>query len=195
MTISTRVITIAEYEALPEPTDGTRLELVNGEVIEVTGAAWQHNLIAKHLTRLLDDHVILRSLGLVFTDGAGFILDQDPPTVRVPDVAFVSGDHVPAADHEEGFWPGAPDLAVEIVSANDRATEVRAKVSHYLAAGTRLVWVLWPRDQTVTVYRADGSTTQFGDGDTLDGEDVVPGFTVPVSALFAISRHAGDATR
>ncbi len=194
MTISTRPVTIAEYEALPESPDGIRYELVNGEVIEVTGAAWEHGLIGKKLLLRLEAHVATMPMGIVFGDGVGFILNRDPPSVRVPDVAFVSVDDVPV-DQPAGFWPGPPDFAVEIVSPNDRPDEVRAKAEHYLAAGTRLVWVVWPRDQTVTVFRADGTSARFHEGDTLDGEDVVPGFTVPVSALFAVTRRDGGAPR
>jgi len=185
MTITTDRMTIAAFEAMAEPLDG-RHELINGEVVETTGSGPRHNLLAKQLMLLLDDHVRNHALGIVFTDGASFILNQDPPLVRVPDIAFVSRDRIPSTGIPIGFWPGAPDLAVEVVSPDDRAANVRAKVGCYLSAGTRLVWVLWPEDRAVTVYRAGKAAVELGVNDSLDGGDVLPGFAVRVADLFEI---------
>ena len=190
MTISTRHVTIAEYEALPEPSDGTRYELVNGEVITVTGSGLEHGLIVGAVYDAIRDAVRGTRLGYVLGDGTGFILSDDPPTVRVPDVAFIARDRIPVGFTFRGFAPGPPDLAVEVVSPWDRAADVRAKVGQYLVAGTRLVWVLWPDEGVVTVYRTtaagDSLITEVGTTGTLDGGDVLPGFSVPVSVLFEI---------
>jgi len=186
MTITTRHVTIAEYEALPETSDGTRYELVNGEIIEVTGAGAEHGAIMLQLAYRLRTYVIERSLGLVFGDGTNFVLSVDSPTIRVPDVAFVSRAHIPAGRLPKGSWPIPPDLAVEITSPNDREAEVQTKIRQYLAAGTRLVWTVSPDDETVTVHRPGSPPIHLGISDTLDGDDVLPGFSVPVLALFEI---------
>jgi Uma2 family endonuclease len=86
----------------------------------------------------------------------------------------------------EGFWPLAPDLAIEVVSPNDRADEVHSKVHEYLEAGTRLVWVLWPRRRSVTVHDADGLVRELDPEQYLDGDDTLPGFSVRVADLFAV---------
>ncbi|MEJ7762602.1 MAG: Uma2 family endonuclease [Thermomicrobiales bacterium] len=186
MTITTRLVTVAEFEALPNPLDGTRLELDNGEVITVKGAGAEHGVIMTQLAYRLRTHVIERSLGLVFGDGTNFVLSAESPTVRVPDVAFISRDHIPAGRLPKGSWPIPPDLAVEITSPNDREAEMRAKIGQYLAAGTRLVWTVSPEDETVTVHRPGSPPVQLGRHGTLDGGDVLPGFSVQVSALFEI---------
>jgi len=84
-----------------------------------------------------------------------------------------------------GYWPGAPDLAIEVISPNDLYTEVEDKAAMWLAHGTRMVVVLNPRQRSVTVYRSLTEVRRLTIEDTLDGEDVVPGWRVPVRELFA----------
>lgn len=167
---------------------GKRFELVEGELVELPGAGALHNLIAALIYRLLHAHCEGGGLGFVFTDGIGYILGRRPDRVRVPDVSFVSQGRVPESGLPEGFWPSAPDLAVEVVSPSDRADEVRRRVRDYLEAGTRLVWLVWPRQRSVTVYAADGAVRELGEGDELDGGAVLPGFRVRVAELFEIGR-------
>lgn len=180
-----QLVTIEDLWEMPEK-PGVRFELVDGELIEVPGAGVIHGLIVALLYELIRDCVRRQQLGFVLGDGVGYILSRDPVRVRIPDVSFVSQDRVPADGLPEGFWPGAPDLAVEIVSPHDRAEDVRAKVSNYLDAGTRMVWVLWPRDQSVTVYQAGGQVKDLRPHDELDGGDVLPGFRVRVADLFDV---------
>lgn len=85
----------------------------------------------------------------------------------------------------EGFVPFAPDLAVEIVSPNDRAYEIYDKVRQYLEGGTRLVWVVWPRHRSLTVFTSDGTVGELREGDKLDGGDMIPGFGVQVAEIFS----------
>jgi Uma2 family endonuclease len=99
-------------------------------------------------------------------------------------VAFVRRERLPSADAAPGYFQGAPDLAVEIISPNDRYTDVDEKVAEWLGAGTRLVFVVNPRRRSVAVYRADGSVSVLGMDDTLDGEDVVPGWSLAIGDLF-----------
>ena len=125
----------------------------------------------------------------MLSDGVVYLLDRRPDLVRIPDVSFVSWERVPERGVPEGFWPGAPDLAVEVVSSNDRAEDVRDKVREYLASGTRLVWVLWPKHQSVTIYAAGGATRDLGLDAEQDGGDVLAGFRTPVADLFAVRRQ------
>ncbi|WP_448576561.1 Uma2 family endonuclease [Thermomicrobium sp.] len=143
--------------------------------------------IVVRLVLLLHQFVTSRRIGLVFGDGLGYILRRNPDTVRIPDVSVVRWERVPATGIPEGFWPGAPDLAVEIVSPHDRAEEVHERVRDYLGAGVRLVWVLWPKSRTVTVYWPDGTARELGPDEKVSGGDVLPGFDMTVSELFAVS--------
>ena len=115
---------------------------------------------------------------------AGFLLGSEPDTVRAPDVAYVSTARIPPAGIPEGFWPLAPDLAVEIISPHDSADLVREKVRDYLTAGTPLVWVIYPRSIEVLAYTPDGRWHTFGPNDTLEAPDALPGFACPVAMLF-----------
>ncbi len=111
------------------------------------------------------------------------MLRRHPDTVRGPDVSYVRPERVPE-EHIEKFWPGAPDVAVEVVSPDDTAAEVEEKVQEYLAAGARLVLVIHPRTRTMTVYRPDGTAAVLRPGDVFDGGEAMPGFTMPVSEVF-----------
>src|SRR5439155_12030612 len=106
-----------------------------------------------------------------------------PDTVRALDVAFVARERVPAEGKPEGFWIGAPDLAVEVVSPSDRFDEVLEKVEEYLAAGTRLVWIVLPRTQAVMVCRSAREATILRGDEELGGEDVLAGFVCRVKDL------------
>ncbi len=183
-----QLVTAEELWALPER-PGVRYELVEGELVEVPGAGALHNVIAALVYELIRAFVRERDLGVVSTDGAGYILDRGPDLLRIPDVSFVSWERVPEEGIPEGFWPVAPDLAVEVVSPGDRADEVHDKVREYLDAGTRLVWVLWPRRRSVTAHTPDGVARELGPDDELDGGEVLPGFRARVAELFAVRRQ------
>ena len=179
------VMTADDLWAMPEEF-GKRFELVRGELVEVPGAGVVHGLIVKLVVRLLDLLVEPRRLGFVLGDGVGFVVLHDPDVVRIPDVAFVSRERVPTDGVPAGFFPTAPDLAVEVVSPTDQPAKVHAKVLEYLQGGTRLVWVLWPEERRATVYFADGVIRDLGPDQDIDGGDVLPGFRVRVGDLFAI---------
>ncbi|MEJ7655190.1 MAG: Uma2 family endonuclease [Chloroflexia bacterium] len=119
-------------------------------------------------------------LGEVFADGVAYVLSRDPDEVRVPDASFVSRDRIPASGVPVGYWLLAPDLAVEVVSPNDRAEEVHNKVQVYLSSGVRTVWVLWPRSRSVSTHERDGLSRELGADDDLEGGDALPGFRVRV---------------
>jgi Uma2 family endonuclease len=97
----------------------------------------------------------------------------------------VSKARILAQGKPEKFWPGAPDLAVEVVSPNDRFDDVVEKVQEYLAAGARLVWVALPRSKSVMVYHSNGEIKILCESDELQGEDVLPGFVCQIKQIFA----------
>ena len=166
------------------PSDLQRYELVNGElrVGEPTGI-W-HGSLAIDLGGELRALVRAERLGLIVGE-TGFLLRRDPDTVRAPDVAFIRAERVPDFERGERYFDGAPDLAAEIVSPGDTAAEVTEKVEDYLASGTRLVWVVYPRSRHVVVWTPDRVGRTLGAGGTLEGADVVPGVRLPLRDLFS----------
>jgi Uma2 family endonuclease len=179
------VATLATAEQLlAMPNDGFHYELVEGEIRKMSPAGIVHGLIASRIHRLLGPHVFLNMLGETFIAEPSFRLSRDPDTVRVPDIAFIRSNRLRRWDRREAFWPGAPDLAVEVVSPNDTQSEVDEKVTAWLDAGAAMVWVVNPAPRSVTVYRSSADITTLTEKDELDGQDVVPGFRCRVSEIF-----------
>lgn len=159
-----------------------RVELVKGVLVVREPAGLRHGRVAMDLGRRLADHVDALGLGRVYAAETGFTLARQPDTVRAPDIAFVRRERLPDPE-PSGFPDLAPDLVVEVLSPGDRPGEVLAKIADWLSAGTRLVWIIDPERRLARIYRHDG-TEQFVTADqTLDGEDVVPGFACPLSAV------------
>jgi Uma2 family endonuclease len=183
-----QIVTAEELWEMPD-VSGQRFELIDGEVVEVPGAGALHAMIVFALARLLEDFVRQHDLGLVIPDGLAYVLWRGPDQVRIPDVSFVSWDRVPEEGIPEGFWEGAPTLAIEVVSPNDRADDIHHRVQDYLQAGSKQVWVLWPRHQSLSVYRPDADTRELGPDALLDGADILPGFSVRVGDLFDVQRR------
>jgi Uma2 family endonuclease len=173
-------LTIEAFERLPD--DGCRMDLVRGQVVREPLAGFQHGRIAGRIIRILGNFVEERGLGIVVGSETGFILVDEPPTVRAPDVAFVAAGRL--LDEPLGFAPFAPDLAVEIVSPSNTIAEIQAKVLDYLAAGTRMVWIVEPRLRSVTLYRSREDIRLLTGDAEIDGADVLPGLRLALSALF-----------
>ena len=173
-------MTIEEFELLPD--DGWRLELVRGHVVREPPAGHEHSRIGVRIASLLDAFAREHGLGTVTGADGGYVLFDEPPTVRAPDVAFVRRGRL--APEIKGFPSLAPDLAVEIISPSNTMTEIQAKVLEYLDAGSRLVWVVDPDPRTVTVYRSRDNIRMIGENGEIDSADVLPGFRLKVSELF-----------
>ena len=159
-----------------------RTELVHGVLVVREPAGYQHGDVAMRLAAAIFTHVEAHGLGRVFAAETGFTLARNPDTVRAPDVAFISTARLPEPP-PRGFAELAPDLAVEVLSPDDRPGEVLAKVGNWLTAGARLVWVVDPVRVLARAYRADGSESMLDEMDALRGEDVLPGFEYPLSAI------------
>ncbi|MFO0899005.1 MAG: Uma2 family endonuclease [Pirellulales bacterium] len=165
------------------PDDGLRHELVRGELRTMTPAGSQHGLTIGYLHTLLGPHIKQRQLGHLFGAETGFVIFRGPDTVRAPDLAFICRDRainaVPA-----GYFPGAPDLAIEVLSPNDRARDVDEKVQDWLRAGCREVWVVSPRLKTVAIHRSNADVRVLSLEETLESPELLPGFTCQVSEVF-----------
>lgn len=181
MSATTQLMTAEEMLRLPS---GRRYELVSGELREMSPAGHNHGRIAARLTVPLGQYVDEHDLGELYAAETGFKLKSDPDTVRAPDIAFVRRERADEVEEIKGYFPGAPDLAVEVTSPDDTVREVEDKVAEWLECGTRLVWVISPKLHTVTIYRSLTDINTLTENDTLDGEDVVPGFHCPVAKLF-----------
>jgi len=171
-------------DLLRMPDDGNRYELVRGELHRMPPAGHVHGRVTINFTTPLDQHVRAQNLGAVYAAETGFKLATDPDVVRAPDVAFVRCERVEAVGDVEAYWPGAPDLAVEVVSPNDVYTEVEEKVFDWLDAGARLVVVLNPRKRVATAYRSLKNVVVLTEADALDCSDVVSGFSIAVRDVF-----------
>lgn len=175
-------MTAEELERLYIP--GKVTELVRGRLIVREPPGTSHGKIAATLCMILGNFVRRENLGAVFAQDTGFKIESDPDTVRAPDVAYLSNARLGAVTRR-GYAPVAPDFAAEVLSPDDRASEVLVKVAAWLSASSRLVWVVDPDREEVRVYRPDGSMRIIpGDG-SLDGEDVLPGFTYAVQEILS----------
>jgi Uma2 family endonuclease len=186
MTIETGRTTAEELLRMPD--DGFRYELVRGELRKMPPAGSEHGYLALEIAAELRNHVRENGLGRTYTAETGFRLASDPDTVRAPDAAFVSRARLDEVGEVRGYWPGAPDLAVEVVSPHDTHAEVMEKALAWLEAGSRMVLVMDAERRTVTVFRSRDEVRILTEGDTIDGADVVPGWKLPLAELFASNR-------
>jgi Uma2 family endonuclease len=181
MAIQGKLMTADELWALPD--DGQRHELVRGELRTMAPPGEEHEWLAANILIPLGQYVRVNGLGRVY-GAPGCQLEWDPDTVRAPDVTFFRQERL-TAEPRPGYLQGAPDLVVEVISPNDRYTEVDDKIAEWLTHGARMVLAVNPRWRTVTIYRPGQPPRLLTEDDTLDGEDVVPGWRLPVRAIFS----------
>lgn len=163
--------------------DRGRYELVDGQLLE-RHMSIGSSIIATVINARLTLYVLSHRLGWVFqADGGLQIFPGSPTKVRFGDGAFISRARSPQRP-DTGHLRVAPELVLEVVSPNDEAADVNEKVREYLAAGVLLVWVVYPESRSIDVYRPSANNTQLSEGDELSGEDVVPGFSMPVREIF-----------
>ncbi len=162
-------------------------ELANGHLVEKDVSLLSSYLAGRFFGRA-NNHVEARKLGWCLPDNTSIQCYQEEPNrVRKPDFLFVKAGRLTQADfNEDGHLRIVPDAVAEVVSPNDDAYEVRRKVEEYLRAGVRLVWVVWPTEKLVDIYRLDGSQAKVSGDQELEGEDVIPGFKLKLADLFAV---------
>lgn len=179
---NTGLVTADDLMRIPD--DRYSYELVKGRLIRMPKPGALHGVVGTRLFSALIRRVEENDLGVVLPQDTGFKLTDDPDTVRAPDLAFVSRDKVTLTGFPEGFWPGAPDLAVEVRSPHDSMRDLTDKASEYLTYGSRFVWILDPRKKQVTVFTPGADPVMLTRDDSLNGGEVVPGFELSVARLF-----------
>lgn len=161
-----------------------RSELVRGKVRAMAPSTDVHARVSRNVAKLLAAYGEKKKAGRAFDGNTPFELPNVPATVRAPDVSFVRVDHLPLGGHGGGWLSVCPDLAVEVLSADVSAPELEEKLADYLAAGTPLVWVINPGQRRVSVITATSPVRWLSESETLDGANVLPGFSCKVSAVF-----------
>ncbi len=161
-----------------------RQELIGGRLYEMEPPGAMHGVVAARMGALLSAHVMRHGLGETFSAETGFHIRADPDTVRAPDASFVTRERIDATGIPAGYWPGAPDLAIEVVSPSDRGPQVEAKALDWIAAGCRAVVVVDPVTRSAVIYRSGAPAGRLGESEVLDLDDVVPGFAPPLAELF-----------
>jgi Uma2 family endonuclease len=154
----------------------------------VSPSSVKTGLIRIRISSAMDVHVEAHGLGYVTDSETGFILSSNPHTVVAPDVGFFRPDRYPADYPEQGFYPMPPDLAIEVISPTDERADIKKKQQLYEHAEVPLVWWVDPEARTVTVHRPGQAPEVLDESMTLDGEQVLPGFTLPVERIFALKR-------
>ena len=185
MTVATQHVTVADLLRLDPD---ARVEVVEGEIVEMTPVGGLHNWIAKNIMQLLDVYAREHKSGLVFTDSLLYILsasDAGIRTARVPDVSFVAKHDIPSEWDFERPFPGAPTLAVEVMSPDDQLEDVEQKVRDYFSAGTSEVWLVLPRQETVyRHFRSESVVHLYRAQATMDVGTLFPGLTLDLADIF-----------
>lgn len=161
------------------------LELVQGVVVEMSKPTRIHGVVTMRLALKIANFVDARELGEVTVGDTGFVLKRNAygrDTVRGLDIAFVNSERLPTPPDYTWYEIG-PDLAVEVISPNNKTADTHLKVAQLLNAGTLLIWVVYPESRTVVAHRASGAKTHY-ENDTLSGGDVLPGFELRVGDIF-----------
>lgn len=191
MSTTIRLITADELEEMShrdEHGNDCRLELIRGELLLMSPTKPLHGIVCARLTIKLGAFVEEHDLGETFGAETGFVVERDPDTVLGADMAFVSHERLATVENFEKFITFAPDLAVEVLSPGNTTREINQKIRMYFAAGSRAVWVFNPKKRTAVVYSSPSESRILEEGDTLDGGDVLPGFSLSLSKLFNVEK-------
>jgi Uma2 family endonuclease len=177
-----KVWTDEAFMALPD--DGQRYEIVNGELIDMGNSGALHGYVCSLLLAALMGYILPQKLGVVLDSSTAFKMKNG--NKRSPDISFFAKERLQGiTELPSGFLEGAPDLAVEVLSPGNTVEEIHDKLTEYFENGTRLAWVIHPNEKYILVYRsAQEPDRLLKSVDFLDGEEVVPGFSLPVADLF-----------
>jgi Uma2 family endonuclease len=189
MSTTTRLITADELLDMPhrdEHGNDCRLELMRGELKVMSPSKPLHGIMCARITIKLGSFVEENDLGETFGAETGFVVERDPDTVLGADAAYVSRGRLATVESFDKFFPFAPDLAIEVLSPSNTASEINRKIALYFAAGSLAVWVFNPKKRTAAVYTSPSDARILSEQDALDGGDVLPGFTLELSKLFAV---------
>ena len=186
MTQQKTLLTAEQFYEFCCQNDG-RYELVDGKVVELAPANEEHGEVASNINGAFHNYSRQNPVGRASVE-TGFRLRSNPDTVRGPDVSF-SLSRRPGGRPRSNVFPSiAPDIAVEVISPSNTAAQVRRKVAEYLAAGSKRVWVVRSttrrNPRCVTVHRDDGTTVTYTGDDVITDEELLPGFSLPLSDIF-----------
>jgi len=176
-----KIWTDDELMSLP---DGNRYELINGELVDMGNSGALHGYVCSILVMALMNYILPRKLGIILDSSTAFTMQNG--NKRSPDISFVSKEKLQGLEElPDGFLDGAPDLAIEVLSPNNTIAEIHQKLVEYFENGSRLVWVINLKQHYVLVYRSAKEPDRLlKQSDSLDGEEVIAGFTMPLSELF-----------
>ena len=175
--------TEAELKALPD--EGYTHELVNGRLIMSPKNNWYHGRICMRLSASMHTFATAHRLGAVLDSSTGFWMSNR--NCRAPDISFVPKARVQALGFEprsRAFFPGAPDLAIEVAAPSNTAAEIQERLEDFFSSGTQLAWVIHPEEQFVEICHSPTDRRILGQGAALDGESLLPGFQFPIADLF-----------
>ena len=165
---------------------GTRLELVRGVVQVMSPAGSEHGWIASRILIRLGAYVEANDLGKTFAAETGFLIEVDPDTVRAPDAAYVSHENLASAPPSSSYLQVAPDLVVEVVPPNDASTDLEAKAEQWIEAGTKIVLVADPKNQTLRVYKSKAQIEVLRSGEEFASGEVCDAWIISVNEIFDI---------
>ena len=191
MVIAVEKKTLTADDLLRMNANGLRGELIRGVLCETMPASEIHGAVVTALVILIGVFIQPRELGVLTASDSGVWLERDPDTVREPDIAFFSTETAPPGSGlTRGYSETVPDLVVEVRSPRDSLAAMNDKALMWLSHGARMVWNVHPDDRTVDVYRPNRPVITLAEGDTLDGYDVIPGFTCGISRVFGFYAYA-----
>jgi len=180
--VAPKIWTDEEFMALPD--DGHHYEIINGELIDMGNSGALHGYVCSLALAALAGYILPKKLGVILDSSTAFKMKNG--NKRSPDIAFFAKERLQGmAVLPSGYLEGAPDLAVEVLSPGNTVEEIEDKLTEYFENGSRLVWVIHPTQHYVLVYRsAQEPDRLLKEKDSLDGEEVIPGFTLAIADLF-----------
>ena len=185
MTTEQKLMTADELLAMPRG-DGRKYELIRGVLVEKMPTGRPHAIVVTLIAIVVGTFVVTRDYGEVHTGDPGYLLEIGPDTVRAPDVGWIAPGRI--AEDTTGYPNLAPDLAIEVKSPSNSYPALHRKAEMWLSYGVRQVWIADPDYATITIYRPGSAPVLLTEDDTIDGGDLLPGFTAPVWSLFRWER-------
>jgi Uma2 family endonuclease len=167
-----------------EPILESGCEFIDGRVVEKP-MGWKASRVISRLTRYLDEWVEEHNLGHVLEAEAGYQIFPDTRKIRKPDVSFIPRGRLPQEELPPGNGRICPDLVGEVISPNDLAEDIEQRVADFFGAGAKLFWIVYPATRSIQVVRTDGTAARLTEQQSLSGENIIPGFTLPLTTLFA----------
>jgi Uma2 family endonuclease len=183
-TVAEKLITAEQFARIPAPADGSKQELVRGVIVAMAPPpGFRHGLRQGKVYKLIDNYATSTKRGRAVVE-SGVRTEHDPDSVRGPDVSYWSVERLPLELEPVGYPDVSPDLCVEVLSPSNTLKKILDKLHEYFASNVRMVWTVDPETRTVTVYRSADEGRVLHENATLNGDDVLPGFTCRVAEFF-----------